>query len=272
MTESVSFDRVATRYDATRGYTPTVAAEIANGLMRLGKLHVGSAILEIGIGTGRIALPLLARGVNITGVDISPRMLAQLTAKYAEQRGDPPASGWGSLTTQIADMTALPFADAHFDAVVAVHVLHLVPGWQRALDEALRVIRPGGAFLLGQDVSQPGAPTHQIQDHWHTLITELGASTARPGAQGYDEIADALRARGHTLEEATIASWQSAHSPQSVLTYIGDRVWSQTWSIPDDIFAESMRRLTRWVDERFAGRLDTPQEATYSFKVACVRL
>src|SRR5262245_17372501 len=134
MPESLSFDRVADRYDATRIHPAKASAEIAAGLMRLGGLRSGTDVLEIGIGTGRIALPLLASGVNVTGVDIAPRMLEQLKAKEAVWQPESGERATGQLTVQLADMTALPFADASFDAVVAVHVLHLVPEWRTALD------------------------------------------------------------------------------------------------------------------------------------------
>ena len=67
MPESLSFDRVADRYDATRVHPAEASAEIAAGLMRVGGIQAGAEVLEIGIGTGRIALPLLASGVNVTG-------------------------------------------------------------------------------------------------------------------------------------------------------------------------------------------------------------
>jgi ubiquinone/menaquinone biosynthesis C-methylase UbiE len=264
MADSLSFDRVATQYDATRGYPPDVAGAIADGLIRLGAIPSDGAALEIGIGTGRIALPLLARGINMTGVDIAPRMLERLQTNYEAAR----AAGWGMLSAQVADMTALPFADASFDAVIAVHVLHLVSGWQRALDEALRVIRRGGAFLLGQDVSAADAINHQIQDHWLQIVRELGGNPDRPGAKGYSEMLSALRSRGLAPEEMVLATWTAMHTPRSVLQYVADRVWSQTWGIPDDIFAESVRRLEAWVKQRYAAALDTPLPATLSFKAA----
>src|SRR5215813_4075736 len=79
-------------------------------------------------------------------------MVERLEEKYAAARADQAELGWGRLTIELADMTALPYADAAFDAAVGVHVLHLVPEWRSALDEVLRVVKPGGAFLLGQDV------------------------------------------------------------------------------------------------------------------------
>jgi ubiquinone/menaquinone biosynthesis C-methylase UbiE len=272
MPESLSFDRVATRYDATRGYTPEVAARIADGLIRFGEIPPGGSVIEIGIGTGRIALPLLARGVHMTGVDIAPRMLEQLQAKYDALRQGQPDAAWGVLATRVADMTALPFPDGGFDAAVAVHVLHLVPEWRRALDEALRVVRPGRYFLLGQDISSTDAVNHRIQDRWVELARELGSAPIRVGARNTAEVLEALRGRGLAPEETTLASWTTLHTPRSIVQYVADRTWSQTWSIPDAIFAESVRRLDAWVGERYAAALDMPMPTRLSFKAVRVRV
>jgi len=269
MPESLSFDRVADRYDATRGYPPEAAAEIAAGLMRVGNLQPGADVLEIGVGTGRIALPLLARGVNVTGIDIAQRMLDQLQAKLAALSATSGARG--RLTTQIVDMTALPFADATFDAVIAVHVLHLVPEWRVALDEALRVLRPGAALLLGQDIAAPAAMNHDIQDRWAQIARELGANPQRVGARTFAEISAELRRRGLSVTESVLATWDHISVPREVLDYVESRTWSQTWNIPDDLFDESIRRLRAWAESTYAGTMDTPFTARLSFKVAAAR-
>jgi ubiquinone/menaquinone biosynthesis C-methylase UbiE len=271
MPESLSFDRVADRYDATRIHPAEASAEIAAGLMRVGGLHAGAEILEIGIGTGRIALPLLTQGVNVTGIDIAPRMLDQLRAKEAAWRAETGDSPAGRLTLQIADMTALPFASATFDAVVAVHVLHLVPEWRMALDEALRVLRPGAALLLGQDIAAPDAMNHDIQDRWAQIVRDLGADPQRVGARSFAEIVAELRARGLTVTETVLASWDHIAIPREVLDYVESRTWSQTWNIPDDIFAESIRRLRAWAESSYGDKLDAPFTARLSFKVAVAR-
>jgi ubiquinone/menaquinone biosynthesis C-methylase UbiE len=271
MPESLSFDRVADRYDATRIHPADASAAIAAGLMRVGGLHAGAEVLEIGIGTGRIALPLLAQGVNVTGVDIAPRMLDQLRAKDAAWQAESGDSPKGRLILQIADMTALPFASASFDAVVAVHVLHLVPTWRMALDEALRVLRPGAALLLGQDIAAPDAMNHDIQDHWAQIARELGADPQRVGARSFAEIVAELRARGLTVTESVLASWNHVAIPREVLDYVEGRTWSQTWNVPDDIFAESVRRLRAWAESSYGDKIDAPYTARLSFKVAVAR-
>lgn len=269
MSGSISFDPVADRYDDTRGYSAAVAEHIARGLMRVGPIAAGNHLLEIGIGTGRIALPLLREGVNVTGVDISSRMVERLRANLAHKQAAEPGRQWGTLTLQMADMTALPFEDKSFDAVVGVHVLHLVPEWRRALDETLRVIRPGGALLIGQDVHGGGYPHAEIQDKWREIIARLGHPPVTVGAQGFQAVINELREkRGLAVTIETLATWEVAQTPRSALDYIASRTWSRTWAAPDDVFAESIRQLTAWADRYYKGKLDTPQSSPHSFKVA----
>ena len=269
MSGSISFDPVADRYDDTRGYSDAVAERIAQGLMRVGPVAAGNHLLEIGIGTGRIALPLLREGVNISGVDISPLMVERLQTKRARQRAAEPERPWGTLTLRMSDMTALPFEDGRFDAAVGVHVLHLVPEWRRALDETLRVIRRGGALLIGQDVHGGGYPHAEIQDTWREIITRLGHPPVTVGAPGFHAIVNELREkRGLAVTIETLASWEVEQTPRSALDYIATRTWSRTWAAPDDVFAESIRQLTAWAERHYRGKLDTPQSSPHSFKVA----
>jgi hypothetical protein len=143
-----------------------------------------------------------------------------------------------------------------------------VPQWRAALDEALRVIRPGGSFLLGQDVTATDAVNFQIQDKWLQIVRELGAQPERVGARGYGEILEALRARGLAPQEETLATWTKMQTPRSVLRYIADRTWSQTWGIEDRVFADSVQRLEAWVKTRYGAALDTPMPEQLSFKAA----
>src|ERR1700722_5659646 len=94
--------------------------------------------VEIGVGTGRFALPLRAAGIAMAGTDISGAMLRRLAAN---------AGGGSPFPLAQADATRLPFAAGTFGSVLAVHVLHLIPDWRVAVDEAVRVLRPGGALV-----------------------------------------------------------------------------------------------------------------------------
>ena len=143
----VSFDRAAEYYDTTRGYADGSAERIRDAIVAYASAGRDTRFLELGVGTGRIALPFIRAGYDYTGVDISPAMMARLADKLA---GD---SGAAAYRFQLheADITALPFEAQRFDVIIAVHVLHLVADWQRAIQEARRVLRPGGWLLCGSD-------------------------------------------------------------------------------------------------------------------------
>ncbi len=268
---SISFDRAADDYDATRGYPPETAAAIGAALFQASGALPGSRFLEIGIGTGRIAIPLAAQGADVTGVDISPRMVERLRANLAAQRAAQPDRPWGTLDVRIADMTALPFAAETFDVVVAVHVMHLVPGWRRALDEALRVLRPAGALLIGQD-RFPDAELGAIHDRWIAIVRELGggAHVDSVGASGYRTVLEDLRGRGLVVTETSLVRWTSRDSPRAMLDEVARRTGSRTWRVPDDLFAASLRQLEDWAREQYGATLDTPREQRAEFLVAKV--
>lgn len=268
MPESVSFDPIAHRYDATRGYPLDVATTIARGLLAFGGLGRGDEIVEIGIGTGRIALPLIEQGANVTGVDISANMVDLLRQKYVTLREADTQGRLGRLDVELADMTALPFEDGRFDASIAVHVLHLVPEWRRALDELLRVVRPDGPLLIGQDVRIEDDVQWLSQRQWLGIVRRLGFSAGYVGAQGYTAILDELGRRGLAVHEEEIARWEIAHTPREALHWITERIWSRTWPVPDDIFAQSARELTVWMEQKYAGAMEQPQRIPVAFKAA----
>ena len=136
--ESVNFDRAAEYYDATRAL-PADSMDELSGLLAA-ELAGRQPCLEIGVGTGRIALPLRDHGIRLAGLDISAGMLRRL-AVNARDRGPVPLLQ--------ADATRQPLAAGSFGGVLAVHVLHLMQDWRVAADEALRVLRPGGVLIAG---------------------------------------------------------------------------------------------------------------------------
>lgn len=97
--ESTNFDRVASTYDSTRAIH---AAELAGTTDLLSEVF-GSGdepLLEIGVGTGALALPMVVRGAKVIGLDLSAAMLERLVDK---------AGGTGGPTLARADATTLPF-------------------------------------------------------------------------------------------------------------------------------------------------------------------
>lgn len=96
----------------------------------------GSATCEIGCGEGRISRELASLGHQVTGVDLSPSLLA--SAREAESAD----------RYVLADAGALPFPDGHFDRVVAYNVLMDVPDLPAVTAEAARVLAAHGTLTI----------------------------------------------------------------------------------------------------------------------------
>jgi SAM-dependent methyltransferase len=127
-------------------------------------------VLELGSGSGAISEALLDRSpaIRLTATDFDASMVATTARSIARfgERG----------TARQADAADLPFADASFDAVLALLMLHHVGEWRRALAESCRVLRSGGA-LVGYDLlaGPIAGALHRIgvRKHGETLIPWL---------------------------------------------------------------------------------------------------
>lgn len=112
-----------------------------------GLVPAGGSILELGAGTGRVAIPLAEQGFAVTGLDIAPAMLAQAEAKRARL----PADVAGRLRFVRADLRSLALGQ-RFDAVIASFytLAHLQPSvaWKQAFAGIARHLAPGGAVAV----------------------------------------------------------------------------------------------------------------------------
>ncbi len=132
------FDAIARRYD--RVYAPSASESRARMGRVLASLPNASKILDLGVGTGRELPSLLDAGHEVVGLDLSPEMLA-----VCARRARP-------VAVVLADLwEPLPFADASFDAVLALHGTLAHPPSEAAIAgvamEAARVLRVGGVFV-----------------------------------------------------------------------------------------------------------------------------
>jgi SAM-dependent methyltransferase len=129
------FDRLAAEYTKLRG-SPPFDDPLSEAVVELGDLR-GRRVLDIGCGTG-VVLGLLMRDFDVQGVglDASSKMID------AARRELPEVAEF-----HIGSAESLPFADATFDAVLMRLVVHLIDR-PRAFAEALRVLRPGGRFVV----------------------------------------------------------------------------------------------------------------------------
>jgi ubiquinone/menaquinone biosynthesis C-methylase UbiE len=294
---SLSFDLAAHFYDATRGYPDDVALKIAQSIDVAARGTAQTAYLEVGVGTGRIALPLASLGRTYTGVDISEKMLAQLETKLLAtnwQKRPSVEESWGSLPDErfpsdpasgcmvqrfqkaqplsslrlvVSDIQQLPFRDHSFDAVVAVHIFHLVDGWEQALQEVVRVLRPSGRLLQCWDTYEASAITEVVNAKWRGFVQALGGDTNRPGVSTR-AIKHWLQERGFQTEDELVLGWPQQVIPRKAIDAISHRYWSSSWQIPDDIFTASIERLRSWAVEYFGSEIDVAQTQERRFFIS----
>lgn len=141
-----TYDRVAGIYDVY-----TAPMEAMGGSKARARLfgRANRKVLELGIGTGA-NLGFYPPEVDLTGVDISPRML-QRARRRADRLGR-------SVSLEVADIEQLPYPDSSFDTVTAACVFCSVADPVRGLQEAARVTRRDGQVLLYEHVR----PTNRL--------------------------------------------------------------------------------------------------------------
>jgi SAM-dependent methyltransferase len=236
LTESVSFDRAADYYDRTRAVPDTVMAQLV--ALLVAELPASEPCLEVGIGTGRIALPLVEAGVAVAGVDISGEMLRKLIAK---RRGR-----WPQVA--IADATRLPFGGAAFGSAIASHVLHLVPGWKQAVQEVMRVVRPGGVFLASRGGRDRPAWLETITRHF---FIEAGDPPWPPGAASIDVVDAHLRELGIEAKPLPNLGIETEVSVDEVIRNLEAGYWSACWSIAPAVRARAAAATREWATGEF---------------------
>jgi len=224
--ESVSFNRAAEYYDATRALPDAAMADLLDVLVP--ELAGRQPCLEVGVGTGRIALPLRGRGIVMAGLDIAEAMLRRLIGN---------ADGAACFPLVLADGTRLPLADRCFGSVLAVHVLHLIPAWRDAVEEAVRVLAPAGALIAsfpgGRAVPRRRGPTGATP--WAAVLQQAalrhGITRIDRGARNPADVADYLAGRA-TPRQLPAVRVTELRTLGQTLHHLEGQVYSWTWPYP----------------------------------------
>ena len=170
-----AYDRWAPVYDLVfgpvfrRGRSDAIAAAE----------RIGGRIIEVGVGTG-ISLPHYSRANRIVGIDLSDAMLAKARARVRDQRLH------HVETIAIGDAEDLQFAANSFDVVVAQYVVTACPHPERALDEFVRVCRPGGEIVITTRVGAGRGLRGGIERALMPVTSRLGFRTEFPWTRYVD--------------------------------------------------------------------------------------
>lgn len=260
--ELKSFDRVADVYDATRAMPADVSTAVADAIAALAReVNTETRLIEVGIGTGRIAVPLAERGVRVTGIDISTAMLSVLLGKRRD------------IDVMIAESARPPFRSSTFDASLFVHVLHLVPDPEATVRATLALVRPGGIAMAGGDDHRSSirdAADGIIQRTVRELsgVEMGGRHHVHAEQQTFQRVARDL---GAAVEERQVAAWSSSTTARRMLERLEARDFSSAWKIPETIMPELLARVRPQLEKLFGG-IETPVAFERSFSITFARL
>jgi len=246
---SVNFDRAAAYYDETRGIGDVAMARTVELL--LPELAHRGHVLEVGVGTGQMALPLRAAGASVTGIDLSGAMLERLVHK---------SGGRARMSLARADATRMPFRDGAFGGAYLRWVLHLIPSWPTALEEIIRVVRFGGAVVV-----QLGNGARGHQGEIRRRCCELvGISEKPPGLDWGDarSLDEAMAALGCGLRLLGPHRVESSERLNDYLGEVESGKYSWTWGIDEATRRDAVAAIRPWAEERW-GPLDRENTVSY---------
>jgi ubiquinone/menaquinone biosynthesis C-methylase UbiE len=260
--ETLSFDPIVDLYDETRIFDADCFRAALDELVARFPPVAYNKLLEPGIGTGRIALPLAGVGYNVTGVDISANMLALLQKRRAQSAAALP------VCCQRANVMGLPFADAAFDIAVAVHLFYFIRGWKQAADELLRVVRCDGPVILMH--TGMGAEVPLLNQRYKALCAEQGFDIPTLGvASTRDVVVHYERAGCRVAWVRDRWQWTSHLRLDKALDYIAARVYSFTMFAPDAVHRAAVERLAAALEAQY-GTLNTVVEVPNQVNFAIV--
>lgn len=234
---SFSFDGFSALYDQTRTVDPTCFAAALDWIVARFPPAQFRSLLEAGVGTGRIALPLAERGYQVIGADISAEMLNVCTARNRSSKVA------NRLHCVCADTVSLPFPAKAFDLCFAVHLFYFIPEWRQAVQEMLRVLRPEGALILLH--TGFGAEVPRLNARYRELAQYRGYAFPAYGVHSTAEVVDYAAWLGCQVEQVQERSWEwtSTIGLQEALLYLNVRAYSFTNDVPKEVHQAVMTTL-----------------------------
>src|SRR5262249_24727610 len=206
----------------------------------------GERWLDVGTGTGEVALRAARAGADVPAVDISENLLAAARGKLDAER----------VAWELGDAQALRFEDAGFDVVVSCFAVIFAPDQEAAAAELARVSKPGGR--LGITCWRPEDGPHAIYQRF--VPSDSGAVADRWGDEGhvYELLGDAFEL------ETDEGVWHlTAESPEAAWTLMSEGAPPVKALLgklePAEAAEFRAAMLERWAGFQTDGRIDEPR-------------
>ena len=240
MSERVDFSANASIYDRRHG--AVLALDIAHDLASRGELLRDGRVLDVGAGTGRVAIAFAAIGYKTVALDPALPMLSELRRKSPE----------GEIQAVVGEGARLPFAADRFDAVVLARVLYLMADWRTVLQQAYDVLKPGGCLFHEWGNGEAEEAWVQIRAQARTLFEDAGVKNPfHPGARSEAEIDNFLVRLGLDFRD----EWRIGPGPTMRLRDFVERIvsgeFSYIWNVPTHVRESCLPRLKKWSENTF---------------------
>ncbi len=221
-------------YDQLRPYPALIGRQLSQRLIEL--VGRGARVLELGVGTGRLAEPLITAGSQVVSIDI---------AAGTAQRG---ATQIERATAVRGDVQHIPFATHSFDAGMAVDLLHLVPNGMAIVREVQRVLHPGTPLILASNWRDPTTIDARIRKQWLHFVGELVSDLPPTPVDGTVDLLTRLSQAGAQVEpEVALLEWNDQVSAATELDAIATRKEHPGQQLSDALLRQSVELVNEWM-------------------------
>ncbi|GAB3096445.1 class I SAM-dependent methyltransferase [Aestuariicella hydrocarbonica] len=251
----MSYVEVAAIYNDINNIPLDAAQTLGKSISEL--VGEGATMMDFGGGAGRISVPIAAH-TNMIAVDIEHHML-KASKKLAEDRHIVARQAVGTVLQT-------PFASNTFDAVITTNVLHQIEMWRDALNEAARVLKPEGLFLIGRDVLDEESCAGILRSMSRYFTVDIAPEMKPTDAAG-PALFQKIQEMGGSMTRPVVASsWIEKVSANEILQRMEDGVHNETWSLSREVIDELMAKLRPWAQENIAD-LDAVEDVKWEFHV-----
>lgn len=208
-----------------------------------GELDGRGPCLDVGIGTGKLALGLAGAGLAVVGVDTSVQALSHL------------AESGAALPLRLvgADATALPFLPASFGSAVCSLVFHLIADWPRAVAELVRAVRPGGVIL----VAQVEATVDPLAERGGRYVSAASGRDQPVGVRDGQALAAAFQNAGARARNLSQVVEEFATDPEQIIRQLEAGQRARQPDLGEEGQHQMAMALRVWARAQF-GSLDQP--------------
>lgn len=238
-----TFDRVAPSFEEQRALPAGVVETVRATIIATTDAGPATRFLDLGAGSGRFGAAFVAAGDDYVGIDLSAGMLQAFAQRTV-------GSGCRARLVR-ADGASLPFRDASFDVVLMMHVFGGLAGWRALADEALRVLRPRGAVVVGRTERPSDGLDARMKQRAQEIVRAIGAGPERVNRR--DEVLSWLGTRASGARETVAARWSVRRTPRRFIARHRDG--ARLSALPAALQAQAVRELTSWATAQF-GSLD----------------